>query len=180
MKEKLLSRIHHTTLKQLRGFAAVASTGSISAASQQLHLTAPAVSLQLKELEKTAGIPLLERGKSGLTPTAGGKTVLELSNIIQSALNDCGEALDELGGIDRGVVSVGVVSTARYFAPTVLAAFSQLYPDVKLQLQVGNREMTIKKLEDLELDLAITGLPPSHFKVKSEIIGIHPQIIIAL
>ncbi|MFQ5632288.1 MAG: LysR substrate-binding domain-containing protein, partial [bacterium] len=75
--------------------------------------------------------------------------------------------------------SVGVVSTARYFAPTVLAAFSQLYPNVKLQLQVGNREATIYKLENLELDLAITGLPPSHFEVNSEIIGKHPQIIIA-
>ena len=179
MKEILLSRIRHTTLKQLRGFAAIAGTGSISAASKQLHLTAPAVSLQLKELEKTAGIPLLERGKSGLTPTAGGKTVLELSSKIQSALKECSEALDELGGIDRGVVSVGVVSTARYFAPTVLAAFSKINPNVKLQLQVGNREMTIKKLEDLELDLAITGFPPSHFEVKSEFIGMHPQIIIA-
>lgn len=179
MKEKLSPWIRQITLKQLRGFTSVMQNGSISAAAKQLHLTPPAVSLQLRELEKNAGIALFERTKNGLKPTAGGKVVLQFSAEIQSALIACSETLDELSGIDRGEVSVGVVSTARYFAPTVLAAFNKLYPDVKLQLQVGNREMTIDKLENFELDFAITGSPPSHFEVRSEYIGENPQIIIA-
>ena len=179
MKEKLSPWIRQITLKQLRGFASVMQIGSISGAAKQLHLTSPAVSLQLRELEKSAGIPLFERTKSGLKPTSGGKVVLEFAAEIRSALIECSESLDELSGIDRGEVSVGVVSTARYFAPTVLAAFNKLHPNVKLQLQVGNREVTIGKLENLELDFAITGLPPSHFQVRSEYIGKHPQIIIA-
>jgi len=179
MKEKLTQWDRHVTLKQLRGFATVMQTGSISGAARQLHLSSPAVSLQLRELEKTAGVPLFERTKNGLKPTSGGKAVLELAGNIRSNIMACGEILDELSGIDRGVVSVGVVSTARYFAPTVLAAFNRLHPDVKLQLQVGNREVTIDKLENLELDFAITGLPPTHFEVRSEYIGKHPQIIIA-
>lgn len=179
MKEKLSPWFRQITLKQLRGFTSVMQTGSVAAAAKQLHLTSPAVSLQLRELEKSAGIPLFERTKSGLIPTSGGKVVLQYSAEIHSTLTACSETLDELSGVDRGEISVGVVSTARYFAPTVLAAFNKLHPEVKLQLQVGNREMTIAKLENLELDFAITGRPPSHFEVRSEYIGKHPQIIIA-
>lgn len=179
MKEKLSPWIRQITLKQLRGFTAVMQNGSISGAAKQLHLTSPAVSLQLRELERSAGIPLFERTKNGMKPTTGGKVVLDFAVEIRSALIACSESLDELSGIDRGEVSVGVVSTARYFAPTVLAAFNKLNPGVKLQLQVGNRETTIAKLENFELDFAVTGLPPSHFEVNSEYIGKHPQIIIA-
>ena len=98
---------------------------------------------------------------------------------IDDAMTRFAETVDELKGIDHGVVSVGVVSTARYFAPTVLAAFMKIYPDIRIQLQVGNRESTMEKLERLELDFAITGLPPEHFEVKREFISKHPQIIIA-
>ncbi len=179
MKEKLSKWVRQITLKQLRGFESVINTGSISAAARHLHLTSPAVSLQIRELEKIVGIPLFERSKTGLNPTAGGKALLELGSQIQASLIACSDRLDELTGFDRGVVSVGVVSTARYYAPTVLAAFNKIYPEVKLQLQVGNREITIDKLENMEIDFAITGLPPSHFEVRSEFIGKHPQIIIA-
>ncbi len=179
MKDFLSPWNRQVTLKQLRGFASIWRNGSISAAAKQLHLTSPAVSLQLRELEKSAGIPLFERTGNGLVPTAGGRVVLELTNKIQTLLLECSEALDEMSGTDRGVVSVGVVSTARYFAPTVMARFSKLFPEVKLRLQVGNREMIIAKLESLELDFAVTGMPPSHFQVQSEYIGKHPQIIIA-
>jgi len=179
MKEKLSPWVRQITLKQLRGFTSVMKLRSIAGAAKQLHLTSPAISLQLQKLEKSTGIPLFERTKSGFKPTAGGKVILEVAAEIQSALVACSESLDELSGLDRGEISVGVVSTARYFAPTVLAAFNKLNPVVKLQLQVGNREMIIGKLENLELDFAITGRPPLHFEVSSEYIGKHPQIIIA-
>jgi LysR family transcriptional regulator for metE and metH len=72
-----------------------------------------------------------------------------------------------------------VVSTARYFAPTALAAFNKLHPDIKIQLQVGNREVTLQKLESMDIDFAITGFPPDHFAINKKLIGRHPQIIIA-
>ena len=90
-----------------------------------------------------------------------------------------GEVINELRGVDHGVVSVGVVSTARYFAPTVLAAFTRAHPDIKIELQVGNREVTLQKLESMDIDFAITGFPPDHFEVNKKFIGQHPQIIIA-
>ncbi len=179
MKEKLYPWARQITLRQLRGFRAVVEAGSISGAARQLHLTPPAVSLQIRDLEHAAGIPLLERAKDGLVPTLGGKALNTLAVNMHTILYEFAETLDELKGVDHGIVSVGVVSTARYFAPTVLAEFNKLYPDVKLQLSVGNREIIMNKLGNLELDFAITGLPPDNFEISSEYIGKHPQIIIA-
>ncbi len=179
MKENLYPWIKQITLKQLRGLHAVVGAGSISGAAKTLHLTPPAVSLQIRDLENAAGIPLLERSETGLIPTLGGEAMYTLADNMFSALYEFAETLDEINGVYHGVVSVGVVSTARYFAPTVLAEFNKLYPEVKLQLSVGNRESIMSKLGNLELDFAITGLPPDNFKVKSEYIGKNPQVIIA-
>jgi LysR family transcriptional regulator for metE and metH len=179
MKELLYPWLRQITLKQMRGFETVVTCGSVSAAARQLHLTPPAVSLQLRDLEQAIGVPLLERGDSGLIPTLAGKELFAACEGIQDNLARLGEIITELKGVDHGIVSVGVVSTARYFAPTVLAEFMKIYPDIKIRLQVGNREATMDKLEAMELDFAITGFPPDHFAVKKEFISKHPQIIIA-
>jgi len=179
MKELLYPWLRQITLRQMRGFETVVNCGSVSGAARQLHLTPPAVSLQLRDLENTIGIPLLERSDKGLIPTLAGQELFSVCEGIQASLAQFGENITELKGVDHGVVSVGVVSTARYFAPTVLAEFMKLYPDIKIQLQVGNREVTMEKLEGMELDFAITGFPPDHFEVKKEFISKHPQIIIA-
>ena len=179
MKELLYPWLRQITLRQMRGFETVVNCGSVSGAARQLHLTPPAVSLQLRDLENAIGIPLLERSEKGLIPTLAGQELFSVCEGIQASLAQFGENITELKGVDHGVVSVGVVSTARYFAPTVLAEFMKLYPDIKIQLQVGNREVTMEKLEGMELDFAITGFPPDHFEVKKEFISKHPQIIIA-
>ena len=179
MKENLYPWLRKLTLRQLRGFAAVVESGSVSAAARSLNLTPPAVSLQLRDLEDAIGVPLLERGDEGQVTTRAGRELLALAQEVQAAMTGFAERIDELTGTDHGVVSVGVVSTARYFAPTVLAEFLKLYPDIRIQLQVGNRDSTIEKLERLELDFAITGLPPEHFEVEREFISKHPQILIA-
>jgi len=179
MKELLYPWLRQITLRQMRGFETVVNCGSVSGAARQLHLTPPAVSLQLRDLENAIGIPLLERSEKGLIPTLAGQELFSVCEGIQASLAQFGENITELKGVDHGVVSIGVVSTARYFAPTVLAEFMKLYPDIKIQLQVGNREVTMEKLEGMELDFAITGFPPDHFEVKKEFISKHPQIIIA-
>jgi DNA-binding transcriptional LysR family regulator len=179
MKENLYPWLRQITLKQMRGFSAAVNSGSASAAARELHLTPPAISLQLRDLEQAIGLPLLERNESGLITTLAGQELFELSSSIQHSLTRFGEIIDDLKGVDHGIVAVGVVSTARYFAPTVLAEFMKIYPEVKIQLLVGNRETTMAKLENMELDFAITGLPPDHFGVEKEFISKHPQIIIA-
>jgi LysR family transcriptional regulator for metE and metH len=179
MKEKLYPWLRQLTLKQMRGFEAVVNAGSVSSAAKTLHLTPPAVSLQLRDLEQATGIPLLERGESGLVPTLAGRELFDMTQEIHEVMARFAENITEMKGIDHGVVSVGVVSTARYFAPMVLAEFMRIYQDIKIQLQVGNRDATMEKLENMELDFAITGLPPEDFEVKKEFISNHPQIIIA-
>jgi len=179
MKENLYPWLRQLTLKQMRGFTATVNSGSVSAAARELHLTPPAISLQLRDLENTIGLPLLERSETGLITTQAGQGLFELSSSIQDSLTRFGEVIGDLKGVDHGIVAVGVVSTARYFAPTVLAEFMKIYPEIKIQLLVGNRETTMGKLESMELDFAITGLPPDHFGVEKEFISKHPQIIIA-
>ncbi len=144
-----------------------------------MHLTPPAISLQLRDLEAAIGAPLFDRVDGTMTPTRIGQELDTLVSDIEALMLRFGENVDALKGVDHGVVSVGVVSTARYFAPTVLAAFMKIYPDIRIQLQVGNRKSTMEKLEQLELDFAITGTPPEHFEVKREFISKNPQIIIA-
>jgi len=179
MKELLYPWLRQITLRQMRGFETVVKCGSVSAAARELHLTPPAVSLQLRDLESAIGIPLLERSDAGLIPTLAGQELFSVCEEIQASLARFAESITELKGVDHGIVSVGVVSTARYFAPTVLAEFMKIYPDIEIQLQVGNREVTLEKLEAMEIDFAITGFPPDHFEVKKEFISKHPQIIIA-
>jgi LysR family transcriptional regulator for metE and metH len=179
MKEFLCSFRRQITLKQLRGFSAIVRYGSVGEAARELHLTSPAVSLQLRDLEKIAGVPLFEKKNKRLVPTASGQAIVELAENMNRILIECSQTLDKIGGVDHGFVSVGVVSTARYFAPTILAAFNQKYPNVQIKLMVGNRALIMDGLETMEIDFAITGLPPNHFEVEKKFIDIHPQIIIA-
>lgn len=179
MKEKLSSWMRLTTLRQLRGLIAIAEHGTISAAARHLNLTPPAVSLQLRELEKAAGIALFERVDQRFELTHAGHEVFGIAMRIERLLRECDETLDSLRGVDRGYISIGVVSTAKYFVPMVLAAFKQQHPAVKIQLQVGNRDSIVMALENLELDFVISGRPPTSFEVDSQCIGPHPQVVIA-
>ncbi|MDH5355535.1 MAG: LysR family transcriptional regulator [Gammaproteobacteria bacterium] len=179
MKEKLSTRMRQMTFRQFRGLIAIAEHGTISAAARHLNLTPPAVSLQLRELEKAAEIPLYERVDQRFVLTHAGNEVLGIAMRIESMLRECDQTLDALRGVDGGYISIGVVSTAKYFVPMVLAAFKKEYPKVKIHLQVGNRDSIIASLENLELDFVISGRPPENFEVESQCIGPHPQVIIA-
>ena len=179
MKEKLSSWVKLTTLRQLRGLIAIAGQGTISAAARQLNLTPPAVSLQLRELEKSVGIPLFERVNKRFELTHAGHEVFGIAMRIERLLRECDQTLNSLRGVDQGYISIGVVSTAKYFVPMVLAAFKKQYPKVKIQLQVGNRDSIVSSLENLDLDFVISGRPPTSFEVESRCIGPHPQVIIA-
>ena len=179
MKEKLSSWMKLTTLRQLRGLVAIADQGTISAAARRLNLTPPAVSLQLRELEKAAGLPLFERVDNRFELTHAGHEVFGIAMRMERLLRECDQTLHSLRGVDQGYISIGVVSTAKYFVPMVLAAFKKQYPKVKIQLQVGNRASIVSSLENLDLDFVISGRPPTSFAVESQCIGPHPQVIIA-
>lgn len=167
------------SLKQLRVVAAIAKTGKVLAAADSLGVTPPAVTLQLRQLEETLGMALFERSRDGMKLTAAGRHLLPSISRIEAEIASCSEDFNALRGLKGGSVSIGVVSTAKYFAPAALGAFKRQHPEVDLRLFVANREDTIRALESLELDVAIMGRPPEHIDLKSAVLGDHPHVIIA-
>ncbi|MGO9546143.1 MAG: LysR family transcriptional regulator [Rhodomicrobium sp.] len=171
--------MRNLTLRQLRILTAVTKTGSMAGAARQLHVTPPAITVQMQQLEENAGLPLIERLGEGTFPTQAGEVLLKVANRIEVLLAECDQEISQLKGIKGGRVTAGVVSTAKYFAPKALAAFRQLHPEVELRLVVYNRRETIAALKDLSLDLAIMGRPPENLDLEASAIGDHPHIIIA-
>jgi LysR family transcriptional regulator for metE and metH len=171
--------MRHTTLKQLRFLTAVIKTGTVTAAAQAMNVTPPAITAQVKSLEDLVGLPLLERVGDRYLATSAGQEIANSLARIEAQLGECSSALAEMREAGSGRVAIGVVSTARYFAPTAIAAFRKERPKVDIDLKVGNRDLTILSLRNYEIDLAIMGSPPTDFDVESAAIGSHPQVMIA-
>jgi LysR family transcriptional regulator, low CO2-responsive transcriptional regulator len=171
--------MRHVTLRQLRIFAEVLRCGSFAAAAQALHLTPPAITVQMRQLEEKAGLPLIERSGAKLEPTEAGREVAAAAQRMELAIADCVEALSNLRGLKGGRVSIGVVSTAKYFAPHALGAFARSFPSVEIRLEVGNRSTIVGALEANTLDLALTGRPPEELDVDKAAIGAHPHVVVA-
>jgi LysR family transcriptional regulator, low CO2-responsive transcriptional regulator len=171
--------MRHVTLRQLRTFTAALRAGSFAAAAESLHITPPAVTVQMRQLEALAGMPLIERNSKGLISTDAGREIAAAALRIEAALAECDDALASLRGVESGRVAIGVVSTAKYFAPQVLGAFARAHPAVEIRLEVGNRAAILGALEANTLDLALTGWPPGELAVQKAAIGEHPHIIVA-
>lgn len=167
------------TLKQLRVVAAIAKTGKITGAANELGVTPPAVALQLKLLEDNVGLALFDRSHAGLRPTDAGGLIMEIERRVAATLEECDDALRQLRGLGRGRISVALVSTSKYFAPRALAAFARDHPNIEFELLVGNRDETIKALTDFRADIAIMGRPPTRIRLEQQVIGDHPHVMIA-
>lgn len=171
--------MRNVTLKQLGVLATIAKSGKITSAARDLGVTPPAVTLQLKLLEDSVGMPLFDRSSRGLRPTDAGRYMLEREARIASTLAECKEGLQQLKGLGRGRVSIGIVSTTKYFAPLALAAFSRENPSIELGLLVAHRNEIIEVLTNLKLDMAIMGRPSKTIELERQVIGDHPHVIIA-
>jgi len=167
------------TLRQLKTFRSVANAGGISAAARELHLTQPAVSMQLKELENSCGMALYERSGRGIQLTTAGETVLNTAIAILDTLKNTQETLDSMIGLKTGVLKLATVSTAKYFSPSILSAFQSEHPEINVQLVVGNRQQVIDLLNKNACDLVIMGTPPIEVESKAIEFAKHPQVIIA-
>ena len=167
------------TIRQLRALAVLQSAGSVTAAANRLNLTQPAVTLQLRNLQTLAGLPLIQRTGDGMVLTDAGLNVLALAERIEAALIDCERSLDMIAGRSGGRVSIAAVSTAKYFVPFAIAAFSRRFPQVDVTLRIGNREDIREALRGYDLDIAIMGRPPVDVQVEIRPLGKHPHVIIA-
>ena len=169
----------HITLRQLKVFESVARNLSFSRAAEELYLTQPAVSMQIKQLEDSVGLPLFEQLGKKVYLTDAGRELYHYSRTISQQLADMELALEELKGLDRGKLNISVVSTANYFAPHLLAKFCQRYSGVTVSLNVSNRETVLRHLADNVTDLAIMGQPPDGLDIATESFMENPLVVIA-
>ncbi len=169
----------HLTIRQLRVFDAVARHLNFSRAADALFLSQPAVSMQVKQLEENVGMPLLEKQGKRLFLTDAGKEFLGYCRSILHQIDEAESVLTELKGLERGRLSISVVSTASYFMPRLLAKFCKLYPSINVILHVDNRDTVIRQLDDNVTDLAIMGQPPEGADMVSQAFMPNPLVVIA-
>ena len=171
--------MRNVTLRQIRIFAAVAQQRSFTRAARELHLTQPAVSQQIKLLEREVGLPLFEYNGRSLQVTAAGEELLRYARQITDLFREASESFAAMRGLKRGLLKLGAVSTAKYFAPSLLSAFAPAYPEVNIRFAVGNREEVIRLLAANEIDLVIMGRPPRELATIAEPFAKHPLAMIA-
>ncbi|MBK5104066.1 MAG: LysR family transcriptional regulator [Burkholderiales bacterium] len=171
--------LRHATLRQLQVFESVARNLSFSRAAAELHLTQPAVSMQVKLMEEHAGLPLFERLGKKIFLTEAGAELHQHSRVIAQQLRDADEALAARKGLSQGRLLITMVSTAKYFVPPLLARFLGQHPGVTVKLSANNREVVLKQLADNEVDLAIMGRTPEGMDAVAEPFARHPHVIIA-
>jgi DNA-binding transcriptional LysR family regulator len=172
--------MRNATLRQLRVFAAAARHQSFVKAAEELHLTPPAVSMQIRDLEEQVGLPLFDRSGRQVALTVTGEYLLVYVRKVLATLKDAEDAIARFRGLETGRVSIGMVSTAKYFVPRLLAQFRQEHPAIEVKLAVGgNREQLVALLRANEVDLAIMGRPPRELATRAEPFAVHPHAVVA-
>ncbi|HOY71442.1 MAG TPA: LysR substrate-binding domain-containing protein [Methylotenera sp.] len=167
------------TLRQIKIFICAAKHLSFSKAADELNITAAAVSLQMKEMEKDFDTKLFNRDNKKIKLTLEGEHFLIYAIKVMSTLDQAKEAIDKLRGKEMKPLRIGLVSTTRYFFPTVLVEFQKIYPNVQLKVDVKNREQLIQLLHNGEIDIAIMGKPPATLSAQTEVFAKHPHVFIA-
>ncbi len=169
----------HPTLRQLQVFEAVARNRSFSRAAEELHLSQPGVSMQVKQLDEMAGLPLIEQIGKKIFLTEAGEAIYQCSQNVAQQIIELDETLARMKGLDKGELKISAVSTTKYFAPRLLAAFSQRHPHLKVRLDVGNREKLLSALSQNDVDLVIMGKPPADLDLEAHAFMDNPLVIIA-
>ena len=169
----------NVTLRQLRVFEAVARHRSYTRASEELHLTQPAVSMQIKQLEDNLGISLFTQKGKRIFLTEAGREMHHCARAVERELHETEEILEDLKGLRRGHLTIAVASTANYFVPRLFAAFNKRFEGVTLSLDVTNREGLLGHLEANDADMVIMGLPPAIMELEAEAFLDNPLVVIA-
>ena len=172
--------IRHATLRQLQVFEAIVRLGSFTRAAEELFLTQPTVSMQIKKLADSLGLPLFEHVGRNVRPTEAGLELYQACRKIFETLANLEMKMAYLKGIKRGRLRLGVITTAKYFAPEVLGEFCQLYPGIEVALKVSNRDRIIERINGNEDDLYIMGQAPSdQIEVEAFPFAPNPLVVMA-
>lgn len=169
----------NATFRQLRVFHEVARHLSVARAAEALHLTPPAVSMQIRELEQHVGLPLFDRVGRRMSLTTGGEYMLVYARRILATLKDAQDTAARLKRQESGTLTVGMVSTASGFVPQLVAQFRREHTGVDVRLTLGNRDQLLRMLAANEVDLAIMGRPPKELATRAEPFAAHPHVFVA-
>ncbi len=172
--------IRHATLRQLQVFEAIVRLGSFTRAAEELFLTQPTVSMQIRKLTEAIGLPLFEHVGRNVEPTEAGLELYDACRTMFESLANLEMKVSDLKGLKRGRLRMGVITTAKYLAPEILGEFSQLYPGIDLALKVTNRENIIARMHANEDDLYIMGqAPEDELDVEAFTFAPNPLVVMA-
>ena len=169
----------HATLRQLQVFEAVARLGSFTRAAEELFLAQPTVSMQIKKLADTLGLPLFEHVGTRIQPTDTGREVYVACREIFHSLTNLEMKIADLKGVKRGRLRLAVITSAKYLAPQLLGQFGRMHPGVELSLKVTNRERLLERIAGHEDDFCILGQPPRELEVEAYPLVPNPLVVMA-
>ena len=179
LQSKIRRYVKHGVLPQLTVFEAIARLGSFTRAAEELFLAQPTVSVQIKKLTETIGLPLFEQVGKRVYLTEPGRHLYAACQQIFDALSNLEDTFSDIRGLKSGRLQLAVISTGKYFAPRMLAAFVQQHPGVEVSLQIHNRQTLIERLADNEDDLYIFDNPPQEPDVVTQMILPNPLVVFA-
>jgi len=167
------------TLHQLQVFEAIARHNSFTKAAEELFLTQPTVSQQMKQLTKAIGMPLFEQIGKKLYLTDAGKEVLNVSRDISERFSLLEMTLADMKGLKQGNLRIAAITTAKYFVPRILGPFRHQYPGISISLQIGNSQQILERLTNNLDDLYFMGQPPEHLDITVRPFLENPLVVIA-
>jgi len=173
-QSKIRRYLKHGTLTQLSVFEAVARHGSYTRAAEELYLAQPTVSVQIKKLTETVGVPLFEQIGKTVHLTEAGRELHRTAQEIFQQLRDVEDRISNLRGLKSGQLRLAVSTTGKYFAPRLLAAFVQAYPGIEVSLQIHHRETLIERMAENADDLYVFANPPTDREVVTQAILPNP------
>ncbi len=172
--------VRHATLRQLQLLEAIVRLGSFTRAAEEMFLTQPTVSMQIKKLTDTVGMPLFLHVGRTVEPTDAGREVYAACRTILRTLSDLESKLADLKGLRSGRLRLGVITTAKYFAPEILGAFCEQFPGIDVTLKVTNRARIIERIAAGDDDLYIFGEPAgTSIEVEATPLAPNPLVVLA-
>lgn len=167
------------TLRQLDTFLEVARDLSISQAAEKMHVTQPAVSMQMRQLEDAVGVPLYEQMGRKIRLTEAGEDFQQYAIAAIAQLKQMEDAMAQRRGLKKGRVELAIVSTAKYFVPMLLVKFRKRFPDIDVALHIHNRENIVKLLNRNEIDLIVMGRAPDNLDCAATAFATNPMGVIS-
>jgi LysR family transcriptional regulator, low CO2-responsive transcriptional regulator len=171
--------IRHSTLHQLRIFEALARHLSVARTAEEMFMTPPAVSIQVKQLSETIGLPLTEQMGKRLYLTPAGEILAGTCRDVLERLERASQALAELQGMERGKLKLAILNTTKCLVPRLVGVFYEQHPGIEISLQLGNRSTLLQRLADNLDDLYVLGQPPQKLRVVAQAFAENPLVAIA-